>query len=460
MAAAVVQTVVWTCVMPPLQGPDEVGHFSYSQKIVESGEVPWEAVGWAPERGTRAVSTEVERALVLAAILPSWGNPSARPAATELEERMWESERRELDDADRADGGFTSSMRNPPLYYLYQAVPYAATSSLSVFDRAFVMRLANLPFLVILLGFCWLVAGELLGGVRRWQVLATAAVALQPQLIHLTATVNPDVAVAAAWSAGLYLMIRTLKDGLSRGRVAGMLALVAASALLQPRGAALLIGVVATVALAAARGRRGSLRLTVGALAGVAAVGLVVLFAYAIAGDPSISRARQFVSYLWQFYLPRLGFMDPISPAWGADDAFVDRLFGGYVQLEVAPSPDVLSVLTVAAGAVLVLAAAGIVARRDAIARRPEIAIALAVLVGGYVAVLHVVAFRSLLSGPDPVITGRYLLPLMPLYGAGIALAVSWLPRRLEAVLGTVILTGLIVLQVQALALVYERFYA
>ena len=41
----------------------------------------------------------------------------------------------------------------------------------------------------------------------------------------------------------------------------------------------------------------------------------------------------------------------------------------------------------------------------------------------GYMAVLHAVAFRTLLGSPDPVITGRYLLALLPLYGVTIALA-------------------------------------
>jgi hypothetical protein len=48
----------------------------------------------------------------------------------------------------------------------------------------------------------------------------------------------------------------------------------------------------------------------------------------------------------------------------------------------------------------------------------------------------------------------------MPLYGAGIALAVAWLPRRVAEGAGVVVLAGLSVLQVASLALVYSRFYA
>ena len=118
------------------------------------------------------------------------------------------------------------------------------------------MRLANLPLLVVVVVFSWLVAGELLGR-RRWlQTVATAAVVVQPQLIHLTATVNPDIALAAIWAAALYVMIRLIKAGPSRGRLAWLAALVALSCLTQPRGLALLIPAVAAVALAWRRARR------------------------------------------------------------------------------------------------------------------------------------------------------------------------------------------------------------
>ncbi len=201
-------------------------------------------------RGTRTLSTELLGALSTAGILSSWGNPTGRPAGTHEDERMWDRLQRRYDHADRADGGFTSSMANPPAYYLYEALPYLAASSASLFDRAFAMRLANLPLLVIVLVFCWLIAGELLGG-RRWlQTLATAAVALQPQLIHLTATINPDIALAAIWCPALWLMIRILRAGPSRPRVVWLVLLVGLSGLTQPRGVALVLPAATTLAIA------------------------------------------------------------------------------------------------------------------------------------------------------------------------------------------------------------------
>jgi 4-amino-4-deoxy-L-arabinose transferase-like glycosyltransferase len=462
LVVAVVEALTWICVMPPLQGPDEVNHFAYTQKIVEAHTIPWQSVGAAPAEGTQASSTELSGALATAGIYSSWGNPDGRPAGTRVDERMWDRLERGYSPAERADGGFTSSMAYPPAYYLYEAIPYAATSSSSLFDRAFAMRLANLPLLVIVLVFSWLVAGELLGRLRWLQTLATAAVALQPQLIHMTATVNPDIALAAIWCAALWLMIRILRAGPTRARVAWLVALAVLSAFTHARGIALLLPVVTTLAIAWRRrsGAPWAGRALRGGLAALYFATLVALADFATLGDLSLQRMRQLASYMWQFYLPRLDFMTPVMPHWGIRQAFIDRLFGGYAQLEVSPPTWVLTTVTVAAAVTAASAIVGIVRRWRSGTRAADVLFVLVVGVVGYVLLLHAAAFRSLLRVPDPVITGRYLLGLMPLYGAAIAFAVAWLPRRVAVPAGAVVLAGLSVLQVASLALVYARFYA
>jgi 4-amino-4-deoxy-L-arabinose transferase-like glycosyltransferase len=458
LVVALIQAVAWICLLPPLQGPDETGHVSYTQKIVESGTIPWRTIGSAPTEGTPPMSTEMEQAVYAAGIPPSWGQPEGRPAATAEDERLWAVRDRALDQSDRADGGFTSAMAYPPLYYLYEAVPYVLTYPASIFDRAFAMRLANLPLLLAVVVFSWLVAGELFGR-RRWlQTLATAAVVVQPQLIHMTAVVSPDIGLAAIWAAALYVMIRLVRHGPSRGRLVWLAALVAASCLTQPRGLALVLAAVAAVALSL----RGPRRRQALALVGVASLaGAVLLVHYATRGDLDGFRIRQFGSYLWQFYLPRLDFMTPsIGPDWGVRDVFVVRFFGGFAQLEVELPAALLSGIAVAALVVAALALAGLVVQRKALARHREVAIVCAVAAVGYLLLIHAAAFRGLLTVPDPAITGRYLLPLVPLYGAGIALAVSWVPRPVAVGLGVVALAGLTWLQLAAFGLLFERFYA
>jgi hypothetical protein len=454
LAVALIEALTWICLLPPFQGPDETGHVAYTQKIVEAQEIPWNAIGWAPAKDTRPLSTEMTLAVYAAGVPQSWGQAEGRPSSTAEDERLWAARERDLDQGDRADGGFTTPMAYPPLYYLYEAVPYLVTYPASVFDRAFAMRLANVPLLLAVVVFVWLIAGALFGR-RRWlQTLATAAVVVQPQLIHMTAVASPDIALAAIWSAALYVMIRLVEGGPSPGRLAWLAGLVIASCLTQPRGLALVIPALAAIALSL-RGPRRRAALVVFGVASVAAAGLLVN--YATGGDPALFRVRQLGSYLWQFYLPQLGFMTPsIGADWGVGDVFVDRFYGGFAQLEVTLPEPLMSAIAVGALVLSALAVAGLVIHRRALARRRDVAIVCGIGAVAYLLLIHAAAFRGLLTAPDPAITGRYLLPLIPLYGAGIALAVSWLGRTA----GVVVLVALTWLQLAAVAVLFERFYA
>ena len=76
------------------------------------------------------------------------------------------------------------------------------------------------------------------------------------------------------------------------------------------------------------------------------------------------------------------------------------------------------------------LAITALVVHRRALAAQWDVAVVLGVAVVGLLALLHAVAYRALVGAPlDPIIAGRYLLPLAALYGVGVALAVR-LARR------------------------------
>jgi Dolichyl-phosphate-mannose-protein mannosyltransferase len=461
---AVLAAVGWICALPPVQGPDEDSHIAYAQRVAETRSIPWSEVAPpGPDPGL-PYSTELAYALTFGSVTPSWGNPFSRPARTDADVRVWQSHDETLGPEAGADGGFTPAMRNPPLYYVYEAIPYAIASGGSIFDRIFVMRLANLPALVAVVVFTWLLAGELFGRRRVPQTLATAAVAIQPQLLHMTAVVNPDVFLAALWTAALYVMTTIVKRGPTRGRFAWLVALAAASCLTQPRGLAILAPAVAVVGLAAWRqgllGAGWARRVAITAIALAVAAALMTLTYYAVAGDLTGSRVRQFGSYIWQFYLPRLPFMDlSISPGYGIGELF-DRFFGGFGMLEATFPRDALRALKVVALVVALLAAAGAVARRHDLRRRYEVVIVYGAAVLGYLAVLHAVAFRTLLTSSDPVITGRYLLPLVSFYGVAIALAVAWVPRRWAPIAAGSAVSCLVLLQLGAMGVLFTRFYA
>lgn len=466
LVIALVEGLAWCVVLPPLQGPDEVGHFDYVQKLAETRSIPWRS---SPPAGSgHPDSTEVRAAGLCSGLTGLEQNPAARAPASVIDERICFTDLERLPPGARSDGGFTSADKNPPLYYLYEAVPYLAFRGATFFTRSFVMRLANLPLLLAFVVFTWLLSGELLLGLPRGpalRVLASAAVVLNPQLTMMTATINPDLALAALWTAGLWLSVSVVRHGLTRARAGWLVAVCVMAAFTQGRGLPLLAPALLALAVAVWQRRAHSPRATASAAAGgavVALVGAYLLLRYAVRDDVTLARAEGFLSYVWQFYLPRLGFMSAtIHPGYGVRQVFIDRFLGTFAQLEVSFSPATLDFLSRAAEVTALAAIVGLVVHRQRLARAAWVLAVLAVGVVGYLIMLHAVAYSSLLTfSGDPIITGRYLLPLLCLYGVGIALALSWLPRILAALLSGATVAALAVLQLSALAILVERFYA
>jgi hypothetical protein len=466
LAISLVEGLAWSIVLPPLQGPDEVGHFAYVQKLAETGSLPWR--GAAPAKPGSPYSTEVEVAATCSGLAELEQNPAARAPASVIDERVCFADLERLPPGARSDGGFTAADKNPPLYYLYEAVPYLAFRHATFFTRSLAMRVANLPLLLALVVFTWLLSGELLLGLPRGpalRVLATAAVVLNPQLTMLTATINPDLALAVLWTAGLWLSVSIVRHGLTRARVSWLVAVCLLAGFTQGRGLPLIAPALLALAVAVWQRRAHSRRATVTAVAAgavVVLVGVYLLLRYAVRDDVTLARAEGFLSYLWQFYLPRLGFMSAtIHPGYGVRQVFIDRFLGTFAQLEVSFSPATLNFLSRAAEVTALAAIVGLAVYRRRAARVPWVLAVLAVGVLAYLIMLHAVAYSSLLTfAGDPIITGRYLLPLLCLYGVGIALALSWLPRILAALLSGATVAALAVLQLSALAIVLERFYA
>ena len=75
---------------------------------------------------------------------------------------------------------------------------------------------------------------------------------------------------------------------------------------------------------------------------------------------------------------------------------------------------------------------------------------------------LHLASYRALAGGNagDPLIVGRYLLPLTCVFGLAVAFLVTSVQRRYQLAFAAVILSLGILLQVGALGLTFARFYA
>jgi 4-amino-4-deoxy-L-arabinose transferase-like glycosyltransferase len=462
LVAATACAITWCIVLPPLQGPDEISHFTYTQWIVEHGEIPWEPGREAIPPQIRPYSTEIAIALDETGFGQLQGQASARPWWSPIDERFWANAERGISDKQRRDEiGRTTSFLNGPVYYLYAVIPYEIARGGTFFDRLMAMRLANIPLLLGTLVFVWLVAGQLVG--RGWpQVVATGFAACIPQLMNITATVNPDVLIAGEWAAALYVMLLILRRGPRPQLVAvlGLLCLLGVATHVRNLPMLVPAAIAVTLVLARERGWTEVTRVRLcGALVAIISAGVL------IGSTSGKGNLRQFGSYIWQFYLPRLPFMnpDPIGPPHhGFLRAYVDQLFGKLALLEVLPPNGVKRALQLFVLASLVAFGVVLVIRRDALRRRADEVALLAMAVFTLLAFLHLSAYRSMaLRNPgDPQITGRYILPLLALIGSAYALMALALPRRLAAVFAGLLLAGGVAVQLDSIRLLLERFYA
>jgi hypothetical protein len=204
------------------------------------------------------------------------------------------------------------------------------------------------------------------------------------------------------------------------------------------------------------------------------AVGLALLWAFHITtttGGSAYGGEARFVAggftlkgffnYVWQFYLPHLPGMDPkIGPDYGFDQVFVYSFFGLFGSLEVGYSSWVYDVLHTAE----LVGLAGLLVclwiRRRSVLRKWDVLLVMAATFVSLLFVLHFVAYRDMLGQPgDPVLVGRYVLPLVSLWALGIATVAASLPRRLGIALAALVLGGGALLQIAGLGLTLTRFY-
>ncbi|HEV7772188.1 MAG TPA: DUF2142 domain-containing protein [Conexibacter sp.] len=472
LAVTAVLGLAWAVVMPPFQGPDESDHFAYVQHLAETGSAPSSTVF----SGAGSYSTEQGEALSALGLRATLANPTARPMWSTLDQQRWERFERMLPQNGRSDGeGADPAAKNPPAYYAYEGVFYRLSPDTSLFGRQLVTRLASVLLLMLTVGLVWIAASELTR--QTWaRVLAAGVVALQPQLSFIGAIVNPDILLVAVWTAFITLSIVTLNRGPTTARVLGLFALAALSLLTHGRGIALLPPLALVLALSWWRDRpawRVAVRWLAGGLAVLAAAliafrlytsgnGGGALYGGQVAAFQQHSiNLREFLSYVWQFYLPPLPVLEQhLGPPYGFRQLFVETFFGTFGSLDVRLPGRIYALLQIASVLGLVALYTAVVVRWRELRARWYIALALAGLGLTGIVFLHVVSYLALLGAPDPVIVGRYLLPMIALFALAVTFVATSLPRRIGPLFAAVVLACGVLLQLAGLGLTVIRFYA
>ncbi|MCW2991311.1 MAG: hypothetical protein JWM73_1905 [Solirubrobacterales bacterium] len=458
--------ITWAFVTPPFQAPDENQHFAYSDYVARTGTLPGDQLrpSFSTEQREAGLASNSDQVAGSIATDPSW-DP--------FDEHAWARRERELGAAQREDGGgFYPATKNPPLYYLVDALPVKAAVNANIFTRLTVARLGSVVFTVLLVLFAWLLAGEVFTRDRVSQFLAAGFAGLLPMVQFVSSSVTPDSMLYATWAAFLWTGARVLKRGLTPARAAPLIVVAGVAIAVKATSYALAPGVVFVLAVGLWRLHPLGRRVLYGLAAGAALVTVAGVWVFlqrksdpATAGPGGPFRLHDFLAYLWQYYLPRVPGQGRYPfPSYVKGLPFYDvtlrGIFGAFGWTEVRFAAGVYAALTAVAGIVAAGAIVALVRLRRAVDPALLAFFALCAL-----ALLAGVQWTDYTKLKESNFTaafsqGRYFFPLAALAGLTVATAARLVPRPARGAVAAAFVSGLVVFNVYSLGVVAWRFYA
>lgn len=446
---ALLNAAAWSLITPPFQGKDEVDHFAYVEQLAETGTLPKEG---DEQEKKEAYSRQELNVLIGIHYYQVRFSPATPTITTAAEQRALVQDANA--GASRVGSGYVGiATPEPPLYYVLQLIPYALGSP-NMLLQLQLMRLLGVLLGAVTALLIFLFLREALPGLPWAATVGALCVALQPLFGFMSGSVNPDTLLYTV-AAGIFLCLaRAFRRGFTRRLAAALGLLIAVGFMTKLNFVGLALGVFAglvvlSVREARARGWGEALR----SFAIAAGIGLAPVMLYAlrnvlsshptfgaVSGTSTAVSKSLFneLSYAWELYLPRLpGMPHYFQGITTYKDIWFDRSVGLYGWMDTVFPTWVDNVALVLAGALALLCGRELLAQRDALrARLPELGIYAAITVG-VLALVGVSSYQTdvvehELAFGEP----RYLLPMLPLLGAVIVLAVRGAGRRWAPVVG------------------------
>jgi hypothetical protein len=479
-AIAALNACCWALITPVFQGPDEVDHFAYTQSLVERGEKPVNdprssLLRWSGAENLALEDTSLWTDHQVGDSRAPWLSAQVRDYREDVQREH----------PKRADGGgYTTSAAHGPAYYLALAPAYLATAHASIFSQLTLMRICSALLGALVVLFTYLLARELAPR-RPWVgVLAALLVAYEPMYGFISGIVNNDVGVNATAAALELLLIRLLRRGITVpwGALTGIVLVLLPNvkgtglSLYPVAGLAFLVGLWryrrrsdllgwAALAIAAVLAAELATHVLNPAFAASSAAGAgggpSAIGSNANAVSEALHHLPDYLSYLWQVFLPRLPFMQAhfSSSVYPGFVIFIERGWGAFGWYDVFFPSWVYAVIL--AVSLLVLLLSPLALRREwrwLSAHAPE---ALAVIlmpvavIAGFVAAYYT-------PGARPVIGefGRYAFPAIGPIALLVVGALHAFGRRRMLEAGVALLVATIALSYASQLLTLSAFYA
>ncbi len=463
---ASLNAVCWSVISPPFQVVDESSHFAYVQRLAETASLPTGGGENFPLAEEIALF-DLHNAEVLE-------HPAVGTISTEAEQRKLE---RDLafpyKRTGSAEAGIATSQ--PPLYYALETIPYDLASGGTVLDRLALMRLLSTLMGGLTALFAYLFLREALPGAPWAWTVGGLGVAVAPLLGVMSGAVNPDALLFTVSAALFYCLARGFRRGITPPLAIATGAVLAVGILTKLTFLALLpgalLGLLALCVREARASRRTAFRhLGIGLAVGASPIVLYILVnvlsgrpsggivASAIALNGKSGSILKELSYIWQLYLPRLPGMRPYFHGLLTTRAFwFDGLVGIYGWLDTAFPRWVYDAAFLPAGLIAVLFARALFISRNAL--RSRLVELLVYLTMSLALLLAIGADDYMHEIPGEYAEPRYLLPLLALWGAVLALAARGAGRRWGPVAGALIVTLALAQNILGQLLVISRYY-
>ena len=468
MLVAFSSAACWSFITPPFEVPDEPAHFAYVQQLAKRAALPTSSgERYSPEETTVLQALrqeEVKQApqILSIASLAEQSNLQ-RALSTPL--------------STNSEGQAGVAANEPPLYYALEAIPYGLGAGGTLLDRLELMRLLSALMAGLTALFTFMFVREALPGVRWAWSVGGLGVAIAPLLGFMSGAVNPDALLFAVSAALFYLLARAFRRGLTRASACAIAAVIAAGLLTKENFIGLLPGAVLGLILltrAAARtvGRAAYAWLAL-ALAIIVCPVLLYGLISALANHPTIGLASNAIStttrhgslfgeisYIWELYLPRLPGMPHDFPRYlTSREVWLNGYVGLYGWLDTTFPSWVYDVALAPTALILALCARALISSRAALRDRVG---EFLVYAGMGVGVMALVGADSYLDFPQIAAEygqARYLLPMLPLLGAVLALAARGAGRRWGPVVGALIVSLFLAHELFSQLQVIARYY-
>jgi len=444
---ACVNAVSWSLITPPLQVPDEPEHVAYVKQLAETGSLP---------KASGEFSSEEQLALEGVELQKVAENPEYQAISSHSQEERLNYDL-ELGERSRQKGSEYAGVAasQPPLYYALQAIPYTVRGG-NLLDRIELMRLLSAVMGGLTALFTYLFIRELLPSAPWTWTVGGVGVALVPLLGFMSGAVNPDAMLYAVTAAVFYALARAFRRGLTRAGAVALGALTAVGLLTKLNFLGIAPGVLLGLVALCVRAARTQGRAAYASLGIALAMAVSPLAIYSIvqvaSGAPAFGIVSSAIhetsrpllgeaSYIWQLFLPRLpGMHADFAGVLTTQKIWLNGYVGLYGWLDTTFPGFVYSLALIPACLIAGLCARGLAVSAGIVkARALEVSVYGVMCVG----LMVLIGADSYLGFPRVDAEygqARYLLPLLPLLGAVLALAARGAGRRWGPSVGAAII--------------------